>query len=86
MIANGLPSSARHSTVAVVELNGPNQACAAGSLAAVGAVAADRDGFAQIVFAHQHHQAGLARTEPCRGVVDAIAGAGDAAVPGAVDV
>jgi hypothetical protein len=34
MIANGLPSSARHSTVLVVELNGPNQFCAAGSLAA----------------------------------------------------
>src|SRR5258706_16227782 len=34
MIANGLPSNARHSTVAMVELNGPNQACAAGSRAA----------------------------------------------------
>ena len=34
MIANGLPSKARHSTVGVVELNGPNPASAAGSLAA----------------------------------------------------
>jgi hypothetical protein len=34
MIANGLPSKARHSTVVVVQLNGPNQTCAAGSLAA----------------------------------------------------
>src|SRR5215218_2161602 len=34
MIANGLPFTARHSTVLVVELNGPNQLCAAGSLAA----------------------------------------------------
>src|ERR1700738_4930979 len=34
MIANGLPSSARHSTVVVVELNGPKPACAAGSFAA----------------------------------------------------
>ena len=34
MIANGLPFTARHSTVCSVELNGPNQTCAAGSLAA----------------------------------------------------
>ncbi len=34
MIANGLPPAARHSTLSPVELNGPNQACAAGSLAA----------------------------------------------------
>ena len=33
MIANGLPSTARHSTVWAVELNGPNQVSAAGSLA-----------------------------------------------------
>src|SRR5436190_10099032 len=31
MIANGLPLAERHSTVLVVELNGPNQDCAAGS-------------------------------------------------------
>jgi hypothetical protein len=34
MIANGLPPAARHSTVVDVELKGPNQTCAAGSLAA----------------------------------------------------
>jgi hypothetical protein len=34
MIANGLPSAARHSTVWLVELNGPNQTWAANSLAA----------------------------------------------------
>ncbi len=34
MIANGLPSTARHSTVWAVELKGPNQVSAAGSLAA----------------------------------------------------
>jgi hypothetical protein len=34
MIANGWPSAARHSIVVAVELNGPNQFCAAGSLAA----------------------------------------------------
>ena len=34
MMANGLPSTARHSTVLVVELKGPNQAWAAGSFAA----------------------------------------------------
>jgi hypothetical protein len=34
MIANGLPSAARHSTVWLVELNGPNQTWAASSLAA----------------------------------------------------
>jgi len=34
MIANGLPSAARHPTVWPFELNGPNQTPAAGSLAA----------------------------------------------------
>src|SRR3982750_3637914 len=34
MIAKGFPSRARHSTVMLVELNGPNQVSAAGSLAA----------------------------------------------------
>src|SRR5258708_39196725 len=34
MIANGLPLNVRHSTVGVAELNGPNRACAAGSLSA----------------------------------------------------
>src|SRR3979411_930324 len=34
MIANGLPSNARHSMVVVVVLNGPNRACAAGGGAA----------------------------------------------------
>jgi hypothetical protein len=34
MMAKGLPSRARHSRVLVVELNGPNQLCAAGSLSA----------------------------------------------------
>jgi hypothetical protein len=34
MIANGLPSAARHSTVWLVELSGPNQTWAARSLAA----------------------------------------------------
>jgi hypothetical protein len=34
MIANGLPSAARHPTVWPFELNGPNQTPATGSLAA----------------------------------------------------
>jgi hypothetical protein len=34
MIANGLPSTARHSTVGAVELKGANQVSAAGSLLA----------------------------------------------------
>ena len=34
MIANGLPSTARHSTVLAVELKGANQVSAAGSLLA----------------------------------------------------
>ena len=34
MIANGLPSTARHSTVGAVELKGANQDSAAGSLLA----------------------------------------------------
>src|SRR5580704_19573858 len=38
MIAMGFPFAARHSTVLVVELNGPNRACAAGSLSAAARV------------------------------------------------
>ena len=80
MMANGLPLMARHSTVLVVELNGPNQVCAAGSRDGAKAVAADRDGFAQIVLADQHDEPRLARADPDRRVVDAVAGAVDAAV------
>src|ERR1019366_10143924 len=47
-----------------------------------GAAAADRDGFAPIVFAHQHLKTGLARTDPDRRGVDAIAGAGHMAILG----
>src|SRR5947209_17365736 len=79
MIANGLPFIVRHSTVCSVELNGPNQVPAAGSLARRRAVAADRDGFAQIVLADHDHETRLAGAGPDRAVVDLGAGAGDAA-------
>src|SRR5947209_2348375 len=38
MIAYGLPSTVRHSSFVALELNGPNRACAAGSLAAAARV------------------------------------------------
>ncbi len=49
MIANGAPSfGCRHSTVVVVELNGPNHACAAGSFRAACARPPDRNHLAQV--------------------------------------
>src|ERR1700688_2137326 len=42
MMAKGFPFAVRHSTVVVVELNGPNLACAAGSSSAAARVRAAR--------------------------------------------
>jgi hypothetical protein len=69
MIANGLPLVARHSTVSVVELNGPNPDRAAGSLPAAAALRPTETVFAQIAFVDQHHQAGLAGTDPRAGFI-----------------
>jgi hypothetical protein len=56
-------------------------AAAAGSLAAAARLRpTDRDGFAQVVFAHQHLKIRLALAYPYRRVVDAIAGAGHTAI------
>src|ERR1700681_85922 len=80
MIANGLPLSVRHSTAGVAELNGPNQTCAAGSLAAVARLRPTETVSRKSPSLTSTLRPALPGHIRNRGVVDAIAGAGHTAI------
>jgi hypothetical protein len=79
---DGKPVAARDppSIAGKAELIGPKKVCTAGSFAAL-AIAAYRDGFAQIALADEDHQRRLAATDPGGAVLDP-AGTRDPAIRG----